>query len=195
MKKFDKNYWQQRWDKAETGWDIGYASPPITEYIDQIKNKDLKILIPGCGNAHEGEYLIDKGFNNTFLIDIAPGAFANLKKRFPDFPDENLILGDFFEHNDTYDLIFEQTFFCALAPDLRRKYAEKMHNLLRENGKLAGVLFNEPLFQDHPPFGGSKPEYLPYFEDLFKIIHFEEAYNSIRPRSKRELFIELEKMG
>ncbi len=87
MNQFDKNYWQQRWDMAETGWDIGYASPPITDYIDQLDNKDLKILIPGCGNAHEGEYLINKGFKNTFLIDIAPGAFANLKKRFPDFPE------------------------------------------------------------------------------------------------------------
>lgn len=193
MIKFDKNYWQERWANHETGWDIGYASPPITDYIDQLANKDLKILIPGCGNAYEGQYLIQNGFANTYLIDIAPGAFENLTMRFPDFPDENLILGDFFKHEEKYDLIFEQTFFCALDPSLRQNYAEKMHNLLKTNGKLVGVLFNEPLFEDHPPFGGSKEEYLPYFEDLFTISHFEEAYNSIRPRSKRELFIKLEK--
>ncbi len=70
-----------------------------------------------------------------------------------------------------------------------------MHNLLRENGKLVGVLFNEPLFQDHPPFGGSKPEYLPYFEDLFKIIHFEEAYNSIRPTIKKRTVYRVGKDG
>lgn len=193
MISFDKDYWQQRWDKAETGWDIGYASTPITEYIDQVENKDLKILIPGCGNAYEGEYLLNRGFENTFLIDIAPGAFTNLKKRFPAFPDENLILGDFFEHNEKYDLIIEQTFFCALSPILRRKYAEKMNSLLNKNGKLVGLLFNEPLFENHPPFGGSRDEYLPYFEDLFNLLHFEKAYNSIKPRANRELFIELER--
>lgn len=193
MTNFDKSYWQDRWENSQTGWDIGYPSTPLTEYIDQLKNTDLKILIPGCGNAYEGEYLIKKGFKNTYLIDIAPAAFKNLQKRFPDFPEENMILGDFFEHSEKYDLIFEQTFFCALSPKLRRAYAEKMHQLLNENGRLVGLLFNTPLFNDHPPFGGNKEEYLPLFEDLFEILHFEPAHNSIKPRAGTELFIELKK--
>lgn len=193
MISLDKSYWQDRWENAETGWDIGYPSTPLVAYFDTLENKDIKILIPGCGNAYEGEYLIKKGFKNTFLIDIAPLAFENLKKRFPDFPDENLILGDFFEHEESYDLIVEQTFFCALNPKLRRAYAEKTHSLLNKRGKLMGVLFNAPLFKDHPPFGGNKTEYLGYFEDLFTIFHFETATNSIKPRAGRELFIEIEK--
>src|SRR5690606_3583897 len=111
MKTLDKSFWQDRWKNAETGWDIGYPSTPLVDYFEKLDNKDLKILIPCCGNAYEGEYLIKKGFKNTFLIDIAPLAFENLKKRFPDFPDENLILGDFFELEASYDLIVEQTFF------------------------------------------------------------------------------------
>ncbi len=193
MTKFDKNYWQTRWNNAETGWDIGHASTPISEYIDQLTEKDLKILIPGCGNAYEGEYLINKGFKNTFLIDIAPGAFKNLKKRAPNFPEKNMIPGDFFEHDQKYDLIIEQTFFCALSPELRRAYAEKIYSLLKDNGKLVGLLFDQPLFEDHPPFGGNKKEYLPYFDDLFTILHFETAYNSIKPRMGNELFIVLKK--
>lgn len=193
MKALDKSFWQSRWENAETGWDIGYPSTPLVEYFDKLDNKDIKILIPGCGNAYEGEYLIKKGFKNTFLIDIAPLAFESLKKRFPDFPDENLILGDFFEHEETYDLIVEQTFFCAINPNLRKAYAEKIHSLLKKKGKLMGVLFNDPLFEDHPPFGGNKAEYLGYFEDLFTIRHFAAAKNSIKPRANRELFIELVK--
>src|SRR5690554_153609 len=171
MKKLDKSFWQDRWKNAETGWDIGYAATPLVAYFDTLKNKDLKILIPGCGNAYEGEYLMKSGFKNTFLIDIAPLALESLKKRFPDFPDSNLIQGDFFEHDEKYDLIVEQTFFCAISPTLRRAYAEKMHELLHINGKLIGLLFNDPLFEDHPPFGGNKAEYLTYFEDLFTIHH------------------------
>lgn len=28
------HYWEQRYLACETGWDIGYASPPLTNYID-----------------------------------------------------------------------------------------------------------------------------------------------------------------
>jgi hypothetical protein len=90
-------------------------------------------------------------------------------------------------------LVIEQTFFCALDPSLRRAYAEKMHEILNPGGRLVGLLFDDPLFSDHPPFGGSKQVYLPYFEDLFEIEVMEKAYNSIAPRAGRELFISLRK--
>lgn len=193
QRKWNEEYWDERWRNRQTGWDIGYASPPITDYVDSLDDKSLHILIPGCGNAYEGEYLLEKGFSNTFLIDLSETALKSLKKRVPEFPDSRLIHGDFFAHEGDYDLIIEQTFFCALDPALRRKYAEKMHALLKPGGKLVGLLFDDPLNEDHPPFGGNREEYITYFEDLFEILHFETAENSIVPRLGRELFIELRK--
>ena len=68
---FDKTYWENRWQNNEIGWDIGHPSPAITDYLDQYENKNASILIPGCGNAYEAEYLIKKGFSNiTLIIDI-----------------------------------------------------------------------------------------------------------------------------
>ena len=64
-----------------------------------------------------------------------------------------------------------------------------MYNLLEENGKLVGLLFNEKLNNDKPPFGGNKNEYLSYFEPFFEIKVFERAYNSIAARKNRELFM------
>lgn len=193
MKTWNTDYWQTRWEEGKTGWDIGYASPPLVEYVEQLPDKSLKILIPGCGNAYEAEAIYQMGFENTYVVDLAPGAFESFKKRFPDFPEENMILGDFFDLEDRYDIILEQTFFCALDPSQRRAYAEKMHELLRLGGKLAGVLFDDLLFSDHPPFGGTKEEYLTYFQDLFEIEKFETARNSIKPRQGREFFIEMKK--
>jgi SAM-dependent methyltransferase len=187
----DSNYWQTRWNEGKTGWDIGHASTPIAGYIDQLSDKSIKILIPGCGNAWEGEYLISKGFHNTWVIDIAPAALESLSRRFPHFPKEQLIEGDFFEHKGSYDLIIEQTFFCALDPALRRKYAEKMHELLTPGGRLVGLLFDAKLNDDHPPFGGSRTEYLTYFENIFDLHTFQTAHNSIKPRAGSELFINL----
>jgi methyl halide transferase len=97
-------------------------------------------------------------------------------------------------HNDKYDLIVEQTFFCAINPGERKKYAEKIHNLLNPGGKLVGLLFNHEFGNDSPPYGGTKEEYLEYFKPFFQIKHFSTAYNSIKPRAGRELFINLIKL-
>jgi len=193
MNKWDENYWQERWEEGQTGWDIGYASPALTEFAKGYDNKAIRILIPGCGNGYEAEELYKAGYKNTFVVDLAHGAFESFKKRFPTFPDENMILGDFFELKNQYDLILEQTFFCALDPSLRSAYAKKMNELLVPGGTLAGVLFDDKLFTDHPPFGGTKEEYLTYFQDSFEIKTFETARNSIEPRKGREFFIQLKK--
>src|SRR5690554_3696586 len=90
-------------------------------------------------------------------------------------------------------VILEQTFFCAITPELRPLYAEKAHQLLNENGTLAGVLFRFPLTEKGPPFGGNKKEYERLFKRKFKIKVLEECYNSIKPRQNNELFIIIKK--
>lgn len=192
MTKLNKEYWENRYQNLETNWDIGTISTPLKEYIDQLTNKSLKILIPGAGNGHEFDYLISKGFENTFVIDIAPTPLNNIRKRNGKFQNQ-LLQGDFFEHDEQYDLIIEQTFFCALNPQLRQQYVNKMHQLLHPNGKIAGLLFNFPLTTSGPPFGGNQKIYIDLFENEFIIKTLETATNSIQPRKDRELFFIFEK--
>ena len=186
--KLDKEFWSSRYSAKNTGWDLGVVSPPIKDFIDQLEDKSLKILIPGAGNSYEAEYLFKKGFENIYVVDIAAQPLDNLLKRVPGFPKENLIEMDFFDLQGTYDLILEQTFFCAFPPSLRQQYANKAYDLLNFKGKIAGVLFNTPFQKDGPPFGGEKEEYLTYFSKLFNIETFEPCYNSILPRDGNELF-------
>ena len=187
----DKKYWEERYTRQETGWDIGYVSIPIKEYIDQLTNKELKILIPGAGNGYEAEYLFKNGFSNTCVVDLAEQPLKNIKKRIPIFPDNQLIQGDFFDLNKQFDLVIEQTFFCAINPSLRGDYVAKMSEILTTGSKLVGLMFKVPLFTEHPPFGGSKDEYVSLFEDKFDIEIMEEATNSIEPRAGKELFVKL----
>ena len=191
--RFDKIYWESKYNTEATGWDIGYAATPLKDYFNQLTNKELKILIPGGGNCYEAEYLFEQGFENIFVIDIVEQPLKNLKARFPNFPDHQLIHDDFFNHQGKYDLIVEQTFFCALDPVLRQKYVDKMAGLLAEKGKLAGLLFDFELTEDGPPFGGSIDEYLQQFSEKFNIKKLERCYNSILPRAGRELFFIFEK--
>ena len=191
--KLGKDFWNQRYIDKETGWDIGSIATPLKTYFDQLNNKNLKIIIPGCGNAHEAEYLFNNGFKNIFLIDLAPTALKNFSKRLPDFPQNQLICDDFFNHNKKYDLMIEQTFFCAINPKLRNEYAKHASKILAPKGKLIGLLFNTELNTEQPPFGGNKKEYLTYFKPYFDIRVMETAHNSIEPRAGRELFINLNK--
>jgi methyl halide transferase len=189
-----QDYWNNRYEAEQTGWDLKTISPPLKAYIDQLTDKNLHILIPGCGSGHEAEYLLKNGFQNITVIDFAPLVVEKMKLYLSDYQNIKIICADFFTHTDKYDLILEQTFFCALNPDLRTKYINKMNELLTENGKLVGLLFGVQ-FPKNPPFGGSREEYLSLFSNTFKINLLELCYNSIKPRQGSELFFNFSKNG
>ncbi|MBC7892350.1 MAG: methyltransferase domain-containing protein [Sphingobacteriaceae bacterium] len=186
-------YWEIRYQTHQTGWDLGAVSPPLRAYADQLTDKNLNILIPGAGNGYEAEYLVKMGFTNVTVVDLAPSALAGLRERAGDTPALRLVQGDFFDQTGPYDLVLEQTFFCALDPSLRSAYARKMHELLEPGGKLVGLLFDTDFGAPGPPFGGSAAEYRTLFAPLFHLDVLETAHNSIKPRAGRELFIKFVK--
>lgn len=188
MRDKNEDFWTERYKNNEIGWDLGQISPPLKAYLEQLSDKNLKILIPGAGNSYEAEYLNKNGFNNVTVIDLSILPLQNLQTRVPNFPTNNLLHQNFFQHNDKYDLILEQTFFCAIPPAKRKEYVEKMYSLLKFDGKLVGVLFNREFEKAGPPFGGNEKEYRELFKESFKILQLENCYNSVEPRKGSELF-------
>jgi len=187
----EEKYWSERYQNSNTGWDIGYPSTPLKEYIDQLEDKTLKILIPGAGNGYEAEYLWKQGFKNVYVLDISEHPLESLKLRISTFPDNQLVKDNFFTHVGKYDLILEQTFFCSFEPSKvnRKVYAKQINSLLNPKGKLVGLWFNHDVLDGAKrPFGGSKKEYLEYLSPYFETIVFDSCYNSIKPRMGKELF-------
>ena len=187
-----KQFWQQRYEAGQTGWDLGAVSPPLKHIIDRINDKSLRVLIPGCGNGYEASYLMESGFTDVTVIDIASAPVERLKADLTEYikaGNLNVLCDDFFEHSGQYDYVLEQTFFCAINPELRPHYAAKVHSLLANNGKVCGVLFNRE-FDGGPPFGGSVVEYEAYFRPLFRLVSFESCMLSITPRAGSEVFFE-----
>lgn len=187
----DARYWEERWQQGRTGWDLGMVSPPLEAYLSQLSCRDLSILIPGCGNAWEAAYLAGAGFKDVTLLDIAPTAVAQLRERFG--TQVRVQLGDFFGHAGRYDLLLEQTFFCALHPAERQAYVRQVHHLLKPGGNLAGVLFNRSFDGEGPPYGGSAEEYRQLFTPYFDMLVLEPCYNSAAPRQGTEVFALLRK--
>ena len=172
---------------------MGQVSPPIAKFFESFHEKNAAILIPGCGNAYEAEFLNQLGFTNITLLDIASQAVEILHKRFSGISSIKVVEGDFFTHSGNYHLIIEQTFFCAILPKMRKKYVRQSHDLLKPQGRIVGVLFNKHFGFPGPPFGGHKEEYEQLFASHFKIVKMEKCYNSIEPRSGSEIFINLKR--
>ncbi|TKB96696.1 class I SAM-dependent methyltransferase [Pedobacter cryophilus] len=193
MSVLDADYWNNRYLNGQAGWDLGEISTPLKAYINQLQKKDFAILIPGAGNAHEAVYLLENGFKNVTVIDFAQKALDNLRLKLTSFDSQHfhLIQDDFFNHHGEYDLMMEQTFFCAIDPFRRTDYVKHAHQLLAKDGKIVGLMFNKIFPFEGPPFGGSKEEYEQLFQAHFKIELMEEAHNSVLPRQGSELFVKL----
>ena len=136
--------------------------------------------------------MIGLGFKNIHVLDIASQPLIDLKSRIGESSNIHFYQADFFDLDEKFDLILEQTFFCALAPYLRTAYAEKMYQMMNKKGRLVGLLFDLPL-NSRPPYGGHIHEYRTYFEPYFYCNTFQRAYNSYYKRFPKEIFINLVK--
>lgn len=198
MKKEESNpstlpsFWDNCYLENHTGWDLSAVSPPLKNYIDRLSNKDISILIPGCGNAYEAEYLFEKDFKKVTIIDFSAVVTKRLREKFKGLP-VKIVNQNFFDHEGKYDLILEQTFFCALHPSLRKDYVEKCFELLNDNGRLAGVFFNKKYIAEEPPYIANDEEYHRLFKPRFDFMKYEECKDSIPPRLGREVFFEFQK--
>ena len=130
----NENFWNNRYLDNDTGWDLGAISPAIKKWFDTKKNKDLQILIPGAGKGHEVKYGFDHGFNNIHYLDISSRAVTFFKDNCPNFPKEQILISDFFDLKKDlfFDVVIEQTFFCAISPVLRKSYVKKHMKFLKK---------------------------------------------------------------
>lgn len=184
-------FWDTQYREGNTKWDVGGVSTPLKEYFDQLTDKSAAILIPGAGNAYEAEYLDKLGFSNITVVDISPTVIQQFKERVTIFPENKIFNIDFFKLTGQFDLIIEQTFFCAISPSLRLEYAKKVASLLKPSGKLVGLMFDAPLNTNNPPYGGDCNEYRSYFNPFFDIQIMETSYNSISTRIGKEVFVKI----
>lgn len=192
METHNSTYWQKRYESGDTPWDIGHGSPALLNYVynNWSDSKDACILIPGGGRAYEISQLAKNGFGQVFVCDWSESAIAESKRVNPDVPETQFLCQDFFALKGPYDLILEQTFFCAIPPKMRSDYVKKVHQLLQPtNGVLAGVFFDREFEHEGPPHGGSISEYKELFSPYFDIISSGWAEDSIEPRKGSERLI------
>tara|TARA_Y200000002_G_scaffold177351_1_gene146152 strand:- start:668 stop:1267 length:600 start_codon:yes stop_codon:yes gene_type:complete len=188
----DYSFWNLRYQNNQTGWDLGQVSEPIKKWFENQENKKINVLIPGAGKGYEVKYGFENGFENIFYMDFSSRAGDLFKETCPEFPKGQILVGDFFSLKKPlfFDVIIEQTFFCAIDPLLRPNYVEKTNEILKENGEIIGLLFNREFDTKGPPFGGTEKEYKELFNSKFNFKKFENCLLSSLPRKDYEFWIE-----
>ncbi|EME46604.1 hypothetical protein DOTSEDRAFT_43091 [Dothistroma septosporum NZE10] len=176
--------WQQKltpWDKNGPSLALKDAitdRPDVfgTAIKDDSSKTRKRALVPGCGSGYDVFLLASLGYD-TYGLDAAPTAVNAAKQiqaeiaadeRYAVHDSEigrgesKVILQDFFKDDFQahtggagFDVIFDYTFLCALPPDLRPRWAQRMSQLLGPLGKL--ICLEWPLGKDPklggPPFG------------------------------------------
>ncbi|WP_024301954.1 methyltransferase [Pseudogulbenkiania sp. MAI-1] len=172
----EPDFWDVRYASGAMPWDSADI-PEVFRHFAEARGAACRVLLPGCGSAHEVQQLL-KLRCQVDAIDFSAEAVARAKASLGE--DAGCVRqADFFllpERQD-YDWVYERAFFCALPLSSREAYARKMAALLRPGGVLAGFFFlaDKP---KGPPFGASLGElqqrFGPWF-DLLDIRKIEET--------------------
>jgi SAM-dependent methyltransferase len=169
----DAPFWNGRYLAGELGWDLGEPSPPFVRlHRDGVIAPPCRVAVPGCGQGWEVAWLAAQGYAVTG-IDFAPAALAAARERAREAGvAPELVQADLLDLPEAlagrFDLVLEQTCFCAIAPRRRPEYVQAVHRLLAPGGRLIG-LFYACKGEDGPPFGTSPGEVRRLFADRFAV--------------------------
>ena len=153
--KLRRGFWNGKYADRHTPWDLGRESEPVRRLAASHFPSAGRVLIPGCGRGYEAVYLAERGYRVT-AVDFADEAVRFLREL---AGEKGVILEilqeDLFSldaaRNGTFDVLLEQTCFCAIDPSLYRDYEQMAHRLLAPGGRLLGV-FMEVKDIEGPPY-------------------------------------------
>jgi SAM-dependent methyltransferase len=144
-------FWEKRFREGFTPWDAGKIPAALGQFLT-TEPRGQRVLIPGCGSGYEVRAFAEAGFE-TLAIDFAPAAVERAQQSLGSLG--HLVrLADFFESDFTppFDLVYERAFVCSLPRPLRPRYVQRVIELLRPQGRIAGFFFFED-GERGPPFG------------------------------------------
>jgi SAM-dependent methyltransferase len=170
-------FWETRYRDHVTPWDAGKVPTPLREYAATLAS-GARILIPGCGSAHDAAWLAHAGFD-VLAIDFSPAAVEVARQTLGEFA-HVVREADFFDFDAgaPFDLIYERAFLCALPRKMWAGYAPRCAQLLAPGGRLAGFYF----FADArkgPPFGTNQDELDALLRDRFMRVDDKPVDESI----------------
>jgi SAM-dependent methyltransferase len=178
-------FWREKWQSSQEvlpRWDLQGEHPLLRELlIAAVAQGRLgtggKILVPGCGRAHDAWMLSRLGYE-VLAIDIAPEAVALGNKLYPNDSRFQLEVGDVFTVGERFtgqhDAVFDRAMLCALNPGRRKQFVASMSQALKTGGLFMSIGFAQiAADRTGPPFGIDTLELQELFSQDFSLVMAE----------------------
>ena len=181
-------FWEERYRAKGDGWELGGPVPPLVRILETDPPPRGRVAVLGCGRGHDARAFAERGYD-AVGYDFAEDAVAAARS-----------LGSAtFEQRDIFtlprdgdfDVVWEYTCFCAIAPARRPDYVEVVKGLLRPGGIFLGLFYplrGEPA---GPPFPVTKNEIRRLFSKGFRWVSEENPPDSIERRRGAEWLVRL----
>ncbi|WP_245602843.1 methyltransferase domain-containing protein [Gloeothece verrucosa] len=185
-KVLSSEYWEQCYLQGKTRWDTGQPAPPFVSLLKSSQAPTPGTLaVLGSGNGHDALLFAEHGFE-VVGFDFAPSAIANSTSNArsrclsAEFLQRNIFELEA-EFSNCFDYVLEHGCFCSFIPELRPRYVQIVHSLLRPDGLLI-ALFLVKGKRDRPPFGIELTNLLLLFDDYFEPLTLSLALSPFRSR-------------
>jgi ubiquinone/menaquinone biosynthesis C-methylase UbiE len=153
----------------------------LQEELDKRKisaDDGKKFLDLGTGPATQAIMLSKRGFT-VVGSDLSEAAINRARKKYPNDPKVNFIVDDILNtrfKDEEFDYIFDRGCFHVLSPSDRKKYINKIHQILKkQNGILFLKCFSDKEPRQEGPYKFSQYEIRALFGKSFKIHSIEET--------------------
>ncbi|NJN73001.1 MAG: methyltransferase domain-containing protein [Limnothrix sp. RL_2_0] len=183
-------FWETKYQKDQFRWDLGQPAPALVDFFAiATALRTGKVFVPGCGRGNDAIFLAQQGLMVT-AVDFAPSAIAATATL---AQAKNVVVElletDIFtlpsSYQNQFQLLFEHTCFCAIAPEERPKYVNLATTILAPQGLLFGIFFTHGR-TGGPPFGSTPEEIKALFASQFEILTFAPIKNSVPSRQGDE---------
>ena len=189
-------FWTEKYqEQPSPPWNLGFVHPEFKNLSSMLKLNKMRILVPGCGFAHDAAYLAEQGHKVT-AIDLSQEAIDQAKTMYGHIENLTLIAGDVFSEShdftNSFDIVVEHTFYCAVTPSWRDKIIQHWKSWLVDRGHIMGVFFVVPK-RTGPYFGGSEWELREKLKKDFDFLHWNRSKLSPEWRFGAELVMYAQK--
>lgn len=191
--------WREAWSRDDTPWDAGESAPELQRLLSAGELPEGRVLVPGCGSGYDVLELARHG-REAVGLDVAPGAerrFRALRRRTETSSQlARFVVDDFFDYSpeQPFDALWDYTFLCAIEPDRREEWVDRVAELLRPGGMLAILLFPvvppgiAPVSEevDGPPYPLEPDRVWSRLESDFHLLELRPTRRSHEPRAGKE---------
>lgn len=190
-------FWDEAYEAGKDGWDLGTLCPSLERLAvkwlvgDKIPKR---VLVPGAGRGYEAQWLAQKGL----LVTAEDFSIRARDEFFKIHKDSKVTYktSDFFSteasKDDGYDAILELIFFCAIDPQKRQQYFERIYQRLKPGGLLVGIFFVS-YGPGGPPYSTTPWELKAHAQKYFHVKHWQMSQHSVPARLGKEFEVVLQK--